>query len=98
MNIAQVTLSATAQSLKALIGSKAPDEAALLIVQAPAANGAIAYFGDSAQQIFELAAGDPLYYVPADIPGGRINLNNIYFKGTNPDKINAWWVELNKVE
>jgi hypothetical protein len=98
MNIASISLSATAQSLKTLIGAKAPNEAALLIVQAPAANGAVAYFGDSAQQIFELAAGDPLYYVPADIPGGRINLNMIYFKGTAPDKINAWWVELNKSE
>jgi len=98
MRIASLSVTATAQSLKSLIGARAPEEVSLLIVQAPAANGAVVYFGDSAQQIFELAAGDPLYYVPADVQSGRLNLNLIYFKGTAPDKINAWWIPINEVQ
>lgn len=97
MNTESVTLATSAATLKSLItaaGHKAvPDECVILIVQAPTANGGIAYFGDSAKQTFELAAGDPFYYVPGEFVGGRINLNDIYFKTDNAgDKLSVMWV------
>jgi len=98
MNIASVTLTTSGQSLYDLVNAVAPNkvvvEAQLLIVQCPSANGGIAYFGDSKDQIFELASGDPFYYVPGEFEGGRINLKELYFKTDNAgDKLSVMWVE-----
>ena len=97
-NMASITLDGTAQNLKDAIGDRAPQEASLLIMQAPSANGNIAYFGNSALQLFELAAGDPFYYVPADIDSGRINLGETYIKGTASDKLTVAWIPYGEVE
>jgi len=101
MNLASVTLTTSGQSLYDLVNAVAPNkvvvEAQLLIVQCPIANGGTAYFGDSADQIFELAAGDPFYYVPGQFEGGRINLKELYFKtGNAGDKLSVMWVEYGK--
>ena len=96
MNVATVNLPTSANNLKALIGDRAPQEAQILIVQCPSANAGICYFGDSANQIFELAAGDPFYYVPGEFEGGRINLSELYFKGSSGDKLSVMWVEYGK--
>ncbi len=101
MNIASLSLPTTHNSLKALMvaaypNKVIPDEVEILIIQAPAANANILYFGDSAEQPFELEAKDPFYYVPADVAGGRINLNNIHVKGTSPDKVSATWIGFGK--
>jgi len=93
MNCASVNLPTSAATLKSLIGANAPNEASLLIVQCPSANAGICYFGDSAIQPFELAAGDPFYYVPGEFEGGRINLNELYFKGSSGDKLSVMWVQ-----
>ena len=95
MNAVSVTPGASAASLQSL-DSKIPDEVAILILQAPSANGDIIYFGSSAVQPFELAAGDPFYYVPADVESGRINTKEMYVKGDGADTLSVSWVELNK--
>ena len=97
MNCVSLTLTTSAQTLRE-IDSKIPKEAAVLILQAPSTNSGIAYFGNSAIQPFELAAGDPLYAVPADVPGGRVNCDEFYVKGTAADKLSVSWIEVNKTE
>jgi hypothetical protein len=95
MNQVSIDLPTDAASLKSL-ESKLPNEASILILQAPSGNGAIAYFGSPAVQVGELAAGAPFYAVPADVEAGRINLNELYVKGTSPDKLTVMWMDVTR--
>jgi len=97
MNVASVEIAVTVKSLKAIVATL-PDEVASLTMQAPAGNAAAVVFGNSALQIFEMNAGDPWITIPAQVVGGRINLNEIYVGGTATDTVSVNWIELGKVE
>lgn len=92
MKFKQVTLAATEQTLKSLLGTGAPDEVDVLILQCPTANTGNGFFGDSAAQIFELVKAAAPYVVPVKEDGGRIDLNNLYVRGTASDKLSVGYV------
>lgn len=99
MKIVQVTLDGNAQNLKTAMDATSilsiPNEVSKLVMQNPTGN-ALVYFGSSSLQVLELTAGDPAFEVPAPYSDGRINLSEIYVKGTNTQKLNLYFVELGK--
>lgn len=99
MNALSVTPPASAVTLKSLDANGImPNEVAILILQAPAGNGTVLKFGSSAVQPFEIAAGDPFYYVPADVESGRVDTRELYVSGDGADTLSVSWVGLNKTK